>query len=30
MALSHALDSSVFEMVWLPREPKDVLDADIA
>jgi hypothetical protein len=29
MALSHALDSSAFEYIWLPREPKDVKDADI-
>lgn len=29
LALSHALDSSVFEYVWLPREPSDVQDSDI-
>lgn len=23
MALSHALDTSVFEMVWLPEEPPE-------
>ncbi|GAX72875.1 hypothetical protein CEUSTIGMA_g330.t1 [Chlamydomonas eustigma] len=28
MAMSHALDSSVFEMVWLPKEPSEP-DADI-
>ncbi len=30
MALSHALDSSVFELQWLPAEPTDVEDADTA
>ncbi|KAL6762256.1 WD40-repeat-containing domain protein, partial [Haematococcus lacustris] len=29
MALSHALDSSLFEFVWLPQEPLDVGCADI-
>lgn len=28
MALSHALDSSLFEMSWLPREPTDVQEMD--
>jgi hypothetical protein len=28
MALSHALDSSLFEQAWLPREPMDVQEAD--
>ncbi|GFH18736.1 uncharacterized protein HaLaN_15587 [Haematococcus lacustris] len=29
MALSHALDSSLFEFVWLPQEPLDVGCADV-
>ncbi|PNH08695.1 WD repeat domain-containing protein [Tetrabaena socialis] len=28
MALSHALDSSIFEMVWLPKEPLDAHTMD--
>lgn len=29
MALSHALDSSMFDFVWLPSEPTDVKEDDL-
>lgn len=29
MALSHALDSSLFQFVWLPVEPTDVKESEM-